>query len=85
MPIWLEVFLAWIVIGAVLNLSAYTVFYKRGYFKWLNDVHDSIAYRTGYENAKKEMGKAAPVYDPFSRSTLAPQLREHGIEDNRYK
>ena len=92
MPVWLEISLAWVTIGAILNLAAYTVFRKRGYFKWLNDVHDNLAYRIGYEDAKKDLKQeiGAIAYSglfngPTTRSALFPQLYEHGAEDFRYK
>jgi len=85
MPVWLEVFLVWLAIGTILNILAYTVLRKRSYFRWLNDIHDTIAYETGYKDAKKEMAYGDPVYDSFSRNTFTHQLREHGVEDNRYK
>lgn len=94
MPLWVEVIIGWVVIVAVINLAAMTVFRKRGYFKWLNNVHDSNAYRVGYEDAQKAMHNSAPTYNKdfygFSENaqnhSIHPsQLREHGIKDNRYK
>ena len=85
MPVWLEVFIAWAILGSILNIAAMIVFRKKGYFKWLNKVYDSNAYHTGYEDAKKELnGSSSSVYSGFPRSVLLPQLREHGVEDTRY-
>ena len=85
MPVWLEVFIAWVTIGAVLNIAAMVVFRKKGYFRWLNTLYDSEAYQKGYEDAKAHEINEASVYNTFPRSVLVNQVREHGIEDNRYK
>ena len=87
MPIWLEVFVAWMVIGTGLNILAYSVLRKHNYFRWLNGVHDTIAYKTGYKDAKKEIATYVPTPSPIPQNIFVPhlrQLRDHGGNDNRY-
>ena len=84
MPVWLEVFIVWIIIGTVLNVTAMIVFRKRGYFKWLNDIYDSKAYSAGYEDAKQAMKKSSLEYSNIPVSLFTPHMREYGLADSRY-
>ena len=85
MPVWVEVILAWVVIGTVLNVAAHLVFRKRGYFKWLNNMYDSEAYRRGYDDAKTVYKiNQLPVYKIDPESMLRPPLNRYEIKDNRY-
>jgi len=92
MPVWLEVIIGWIIIGSILNLTAVTVLRKKGYFKWLGNFHDSEAYKRGYEDSKKDSLKKSELVNPTISDSITTsnnvsffQVREYGINDNRYK
>ena len=92
MPVWVEVIIGWMIIGAILNIVAITTLRKKGYFKWLGNLYDSEAYNRGYEDAKKGERKidgavyeTAPNSIASSNGVTLSQVREHGIDDTRYK
>ena len=83
MPVWLEVIVAWAILGTVVHLGLYLVGRKKGYFRWIDETYTRSLYNKGYLDAKKEMDNSTTV-DQES-SSFHPRVREYGIKDNRYK
>lgn len=87
MPVWLEVIIVWICLGAVLNLIAF----RKGYFKFLDALTETRGYEEGYKDAavnmrmfyamKKEFPSTAWVRQSAGKDLgTREKILEHGFE-----
>ncbi len=61
MPIWIQVILAWIILGAFLNLIMFKLYYK----KWVTTVVEETDYTYGYKHATTNISMYYAIYNEF--------------------
>lgn len=47
MPVWLEVIIAWVIVGTILNI----IFYNSKYMRWVRNIRNSHGYLEGLKDA----------------------------------
>ena len=80
LPVWLQVFLAWIILGSILNLVAFRKYYGR----FVKEVDRD--YNQGYKDAEINMRMFYAVVGQFPSTIWVRRSREYeGSLDTRIK